>query len=271
MCTDWRGRKGLTMLVLFGDSFISESSYIKLSPTDSDVFPDASEHLTWFKMLSDDLGTEYKTYGKPGTSFEYSTLKFFEYLSSDEYNPTDRIVFTLTTSERSPVIAKEFLPEWAYLANYKAYPELLDKQRKQQMEKHTDPDEHYTMFKQFYRDWFVLKNHDLVVAQRYMLLQTLHSLPNKTASISVSSAESSIAKFFPNHAKFSLWQISTEEISDGDMWDMAKKQGAYDHRLNHLHEKNHHVLKDAVYSCLTDDNFSDFNSQSFHKNLFSVK
>jgi hypothetical protein len=259
------------MLVLFGDSFISESSYIKMSPADSEKYPRASEHSTWFEMLSDDLGTEYKTYGKPGTSFEYSTLKFFEYLTSADYDPNDQIVFVLTTSERSPVIAKEFLPEWAYLANYKAYPEHLDKRSRQQMDKLTNADEHYTKFKQFYRDWYVLKNQDLIVAQRYFLLQALHGLPNKTVSISVSPAESSIAKFFPNHGKFCLWQASTEEISDGDIWEMSKKQGPYDHRLNHLHEKNHHVLRDAVYAGLTGDNFSDFNATSFHKNLFSVK
>ena len=51
----------------------------------------------------------------------------------------------------------------------------------------------------------------------------------------------------------------------------AKKCAPHNSRLKHLHETNHHLLKDAVYSYLTDDNFSDFDTQSFHKNLFSVK
>jgi hypothetical protein len=261
------------MLVLFGDSFISES-YHKNTDTHPDAGnnEDACDHPTWFKMLSDDLGTEYKTYGRPGSSFEYSTLKFFEYLTSTDYDPTDQIVFAITTSERSPVITKEFLPEWAYLASYKAYPEHLDPISRQRTDKLTKSDEHYTRYKQFYRDWYLLKNQDLIVAQRYFLLQTLHSLPNKTVSISVSGAESSIAKFFPKHAKFSLGQISTEEFSDDDTLKTAKKcAGSYDHRLNHLDEKNHHVLRDAVYAGLTDNNFSDFNAKSFHKNLFSVE
>jgi len=254
------------MLVLFGDSFISEPLM-----SDSKKYHETVDHPTWFKMLSDELGTKYKTYGESGSSFEYSTLKFFEYLTSRDYDPNDQIVFVLTTSERSPVIASEFLPEWAYLANYKAYPEHLDSISRQKIDKITEADEHYTRYKQFYRDWFLLKNQDLIVAQRYFLLQTLHSLPNKTASISVGGAESSIAKFFPGHAKFSLMQISKEEISDGDIWDVVKKLGERDYRLNHLCEKNHNVLKDAVYAGLTDGNFSEFNAQSFHKNLFSLR
>lgn len=248
------------MLVLFGDSFVSEP----------DLSEHPSTHATWFKMLADDLGIEYKTYGESGSSFEYSTLKFFEYLTSDNYDPTDQIVFVLTDSNRSPVIAKEFVPKWAALTQPKVFSKHLDATSRQQISKLTDSDEHYTRFKTFYKDWFLLKNDDLILAQRYMLLQTLHSLPNKTVSISLGDGEATMAKHFPKHAKFSLWQISTDEISDGGMWDYVKKHGPQDLRLNHLHEKNHYVLKDAVYSYLTDDS-SDFNTQSFHKNLFSVK
>jgi hypothetical protein len=272
------------MLVLFGDSFISES--VEANPgihgfansgthPDDDNNYDACEHPTWFKMLSDDLGTEYKTYGKPGSSFEYSSLKFFEYLISDDYNPNDQIVFVLTTADRSPVIAKDFLPEWAAWAANKVFPEYLDSIGRQRIEKLTNSDEHYSRFKQFYRDWFVLKNQDLILAQRYFLLQTLHALPNKTVSISVNVTESSIEKFFPTHSKFLLGKISMEEFSSGPIQSMQqiikKYAGRYDHRLNHLHEKNHRVLKDVIYAGLTDGNFSDFDAKSFHKTLFSIK
>jgi hypothetical protein len=249
------------MLVLFGDSFTSEP----------DLSEHPSTHATWFKMLADDLGIEYKTYGESGSSFEHSTLKFFEYLTSDNYDPNDQIVFVLTDGNRSPIIAKDFAPKWAALTQPKVFSPYLDAKSRQQISKLTDSDEHYTRFKNFYKDWFLLKNEDLILAQRYMLLQTLHSLPNKTVSISLGESEATIAKHFTKHAKFSLWQISTDEISDGGMWDYVKKHGPHDLRLNHLHEKNHYVLKDAVYSYLNDENFSDFNAESFHKNLFSVK
>jgi hypothetical protein len=269
------------MLVLFGDSFISES--IEANPgihgfenpgthPDVDNIEDACEHPTWFQMLSDDLGIEYKTYGKPGSSFEYSSLKFFEYLTSTDYNPNDQIVFVLTGAARSPVIAKDFRPEWAGWAIYKAFPELLDSKGRELTAKLTDSDEHYTRYKQFYRDWLLLKNQDLIVAQRYFLLQTLHSLPNKTVSISVGEDEVNIEKFFPTHGKFVLGRISIDEFSTGNMWEITTKNaGRYDHRLNHLNEINHRVLKDAVYAGLTDGNFSDFTTSSFHKNLFSMK
>jgi hypothetical protein len=245
------------MLILFGDSFASESKC-----------PKTSSHSSWFKMLADDLGIEYKTYGESGYSFEYSTLKFFEYLTGDAYDPNDYIVFVLTAASRSPIITKDFVPNWAALAYHKVWPEFIDAGIQQQIDKLTDSDEHYTRFRQFYRDWFLLQNQDLISAQRYMLLNTLHSLPNKTVSISIDlDNEASIAKNFPKHAEFSLLQISSDEIIDGDIWDYIRKYGE-DNRLNHLHEKNHYVLKDAVYSCLTDDNFSGFNAQSFYKKLF---
>jgi hypothetical protein len=222
-------------------------------------------------MLSDDLGTEYKTYGEIGSSFEYSTLKFYEYLTSKEYNPNDYIVFVLTTDERSPVVAKDFLPGWAYLANYKVFPEHLDEPKRQHIDSLTDSDDHYNKYKNFYRDWFSIKNKDLILAQRYMLLQALHNLPNKTVSISVSNSETSMANHLPNHAQFSLLQISNDEIIDDDLWGIVRAKGSYDRRLNHMQEKNHCVLRDAVYAGLTGGNFSDFNAQSFHKNLFSIR
>ena len=261
------------MLVLFGDSFISESyEAVPGTHPESDDIEDTCDHPTWFQMLSDDLGTEYKTYGKPGSSFEYSSLKFFEYLTSTDYDPNDQIVFVLTTGERSPVIAKDFRPEWAGWAIYKVYPELLDSNGRELTTKLTDSDEHYTRYKQFYRDWILLKNQDLIVAQRYFLLQTLHSLPNKTVSISVGDEESPLEKFFPNHAKFYLGRISVDEFSNDDIREITTKTaGRHDHRLNHLHEKNHNVLKEAVYAGLTGGNFSDFNAKSFHKKLFSLK
>lgn len=246
------------MLVLFGDSFASE--------------PESTpKHSPWFKLLADDLGIEYKSYGKSGSSLEYSTLKFFEYLTGNDYDPNDQIVFILTTSDRSPVIAEEFSPKWAALTYSKVFPEHLDAKSQQQVAKLTDSDEHYTRFKQFYRDLYLLQNQTLISAQRYTLLQTLHSLPNKTVSISVGEDETFIAKHFPKHTTFSLLPVSSGEISDGGVWEFVKKYGPEDFRMNHLDEKNHYVLKDAVYTYLTDDNFFDFNAEFFYRNLFSVK
>lgn len=255
------------MLVLFGDSYASESN----SESDLSDYPKTTEHSSWFSMLADDLGIEYKTYGEPGSSFEYSTLKFFEYLTSNEYNPFDHIVFVLTMDDRSPIVAEEFAPKWASLASPKVFPEYLDTDLKQQIGKLTDSDKHYARFKNFYRDWYLVQNKNLILAQRYMLLRTLHSLPNKTVSISVGESETPIAKHFPKHADFSLLQVTDGEILDGGIREYVRKYGTEDFRLNHLHEKNHHVLKDAVYAGLTVGDLSDFSASSFHKNLFSVK
>jgi hypothetical protein len=244
------------MLIVFGDSFASDWE---------------GEYPSWFKLLATELQTEFKTYGVVGSSFEYSSLKFFEYLTSPEYDPTDQIIFVLTTAYRSPVISSDFSPQWAALLNAKVFNNQLDKESQTQVAKLTDSDEHYRRFSAFYKDWILLQNMDLILAQRYMLLNTLHNLPNNTASISVGDTEHSIAKKFKNHATMSLLEVSTNEIVDGDAWNYIKKYGPHDHRTNHLSEQNHHVLKNIMYSCLTDGDCSRFSVDSFQKNLLSVK
>lgn len=242
------------MLVLFGDSFASEWH--------------EGEHDTWFKMLADDLGTTYKTYGEHGSSFEYSTLKFYEYLISDEYNPEDQLVFVLTSTVRSPVINKDFLPRWAALTYGKVFYEDQSPKFQKQLDRITEPDDHFNRFKNFYKDWFLLQNDELILAQRYMLLSTLHSLPNKTVSISGWETETSVAHKFENHINCLLWQASNNEISDGTIWDFIAKHGR-DFRMNHFNQQNHYILKDAVYSYLTGHPIS-FDVDSFQKNVFKL-
>lgn len=243
------------MLVLFGDSFVSEW--------------DNGEHDSWFAMLAKELKTTYKTYGVLGSSFEYSTLKFFEYLQSDEYNPDDYIVFVLTATVRSPIISEDFEPRWAALTYGKVFYEDQSAIFKKRLDKITETDEHFNRFKNFYRDWFILQNNDLILAQRYMLISALHSLPNKTVSISGWDTETPIANKFVNHINCLLWQASDKEIADGTVWDLLVKYGL-DFRMNHFKQQNHYVLKDAVYSYLT-GNPIKIDDDSFHKNILTLK
>jgi hypothetical protein len=242
------------MLVLFGDSFASEWH--------------EGDHTPWFKMLAEELGTTYKTYGVHGSSFEYSTLKFFEYLNSDEYSPDDHIVFVCTSTIRSPVIAEDFVPRWAALAYGKVFRDEQSEKYRNQLDKIKEPDEHFNRFKNFYKDWFLLQNDDLILAQRFMLLSTLHSLPNKTVSISGWDTETPIAKSFDKHINCLLWEASNNEIADGSIWDFMGKHGR-DFRMNHFEEQNHHVLKDATYSYLT-GNPVEITVDSFQKNIFTL-
>lgn len=242
------------MLVLFGDSFASEWH--------------EGDHDTWFKMLADELGTNYKTYGVHGSSFEYSTLKFFEYLNSEDYSPEDQIVFVLTSTVRSPVIADDFVPRWAALTYGKVFYEEQTEKFKKQLDKITEPDQHFNRFKNFYKDWFILQNDDLLLAQRYMLLSALHNLPNKTVSISGWDIETPIAKQFPNHINCLLWEASNNEIVNGTIWDFMAKHGR-DFRMNHFEKENHSILKDAVHSYLN-ENPLEFNVDSFKKDIFTL-
>jgi len=243
------------MLVLFGDSFVSEWH--------------EGNHTPWFKMLADELGTTYKTYGVHGSSFEYSTLKFFEYLNSDEYSPDDQIVFVLTSTVRSPVVAEDFNPRWAAITYAKVFYDQQSATYKKQLDKITDPDEHFDRFRSFYKDWFLLQNDDLILAQRYMLLAALHALPNKTVSISGWETETPVSHHFADHINCLLWVASDNEVEDGSIWDFIATHGR-DFRMNHLHEDNHYILKDAVYSQMN-TGANDLTVDSFNKNLYRLK
>ena len=243
------------MLVLFGDSFASDWH--------------EGEHKPWFELLAEDLGTTHKTYAVHGSSFEYSTLKFFEYVNSDEYSPDDHIVFILTSTVRSPVVADDFVPRWAALTYPKVFYDQQKSGYKKQLDKITEPDEHFNRFKNFYKDWFVLQNDDLILAQRYMLIAALHALPNKTISISGWDTETPIAHKFDDHINCLLWEASDNEIVDGSIWDFMSKHGR-DFRKNHLHESNHIILKDAVYKQFNGEK-SELTLDSFHKNIYNLK
>ena len=243
------------MLVLFGDSFASDWH--------------EGEHTPWFELLAQDLNTTHKTYGVHGSSFEYSTLKFFEYINSDEYSPDDYIVFILTSTVRSPVVADDFVPRWAALTYPKVFYDQQNAGYKKQLDKITEPDEHFNRFKNFYKDWFLLQNDNLILAQRYMLLAALHALPNRTVSLSGWDTETSISHKFDNHLNCLLWQASDNEIVDGSVWDFMTKHGR-DFRKNHLHESNHTILKDAVYSQLVHGK-SDLTLDSFNKNIYTLR
>lgn len=243
------------MLVLFGDSFASEWEI-------------ESGYKSWFQLLAEELNTEYKTYGMHGTSFEYSTLKFYQYLNS-EYNQDDIIVFVLTSPYRSPVISEDFVPNWAAMTYGKVFYDQQSTRDKRMLDERPDSDEHFNRYKTYYKDWFKLQNNELVLAQRFILLSALHSLPNKTISISGWDTEMPITDKFPNHLSPALWQASENEISDGSIVDFMEKHGK-DFRKNHFHEKNHYVLKDEVHSHIVTGE-SNLTVDSFHKNLYSVK
>lgn len=241
------------MLVLFGDSFAS-------------VVPDG-DYQTWFEMLADKLGVAYKSYAIRGSSFEYSTLKFYEYLQSD-WSPDDIIIFVLTSANRSPVVSSDFDPSWAALTTGKVFYDTLSARDKKLIDALSESNEHYTQYKQYYRDWVILQNDDLVLAQRFMLLKCLHSLSNKTISISGWEIERKIPTHFENHINGSLSEVAANEITTRKILDLVEKYGK-DFRRNHLHESNHCILSDLIYKKLIGEEV-EFSTELFHKNLYHV-
>lgn len=242
------------MLVLFGDSFVSEW--------------DSSDHPSWFDLLAKELNTTYKTYGTRGSSFEYSTLMFYQYLMND-YDSEDVIVFVLTSPNRSPVVTDEFDPSWAAQAYGKVFYKEQNSRDKKIIDGLSDSSEHYNRYRTYYKDWFMLQSNDLILAQRYVLLTALHSLSNKTVSLSGWDTELPISNKFNNHLSASLWQAAENQITDGHFVDLLSKHGR-DFRQNHFHEENHIILKNGVYSCLTDGD-TTLTVDSFAKNLYSIK
>ena len=241
------------MLVLFGDSFAS------VHPT--------GPHQTWFEMLAEKLGTNYKSYAVDGSSFEYSTLKFYEYLQTD-WSPEDIIIFILTSITRSPVIQDDFNPSWAALASGKVFYDTLPPRDQQLLDIRAESTSHFEKYKQYYKDWFKLQNDDLILAQRFMLLKCLHSLSNKTLSISGWESERKISDNFVDHINGSLLSISINEIKNGNMLDFIDKHGK-DFRRNHLHESNHRVLYELIYKKLSGEDI-EFSTELFHKNVYEI-
>ena len=84
-------------LVLFGDSFCAE--YEATQGKD-----------TWWKDVAKTLGLGINNYGVRGTSLNYSTVKYYEYLQNS-YSADDIIIFVVTSSGRSPLVHPDFLPE----------------------------------------------------------------------------------------------------------------------------------------------------------------
>lgn len=241
------------MLILFGDSFASDLPI--------------SEHKTWFEMLAEQLGVEYKSYAVNGSSFEYSTLKLYEYLQSD-WSPDDIIIFVLTSTNRSPVVSEDFDPGWGALTMGKVFYDTFSSRDKHLLDVRPESTEHFTRHKQYYKDWFELQNDDLILAQRFMLLKCLHSLSNRTISISGWDFERKIADQFQDHINGELHQIAANEIRNGDILDFIEKHGV-DFRRNHMHESNHQVFASLLYQKLSGENI-DFTTEKFHKNLYEI-
>lgn len=245
------------MLVLFGDSFAS------VHPT--------GPNKTWFELLAEKLGINYKSYAVDGSSFEYSTLKFYEYLQTD-WSPDDIIIFILTSITRSPVIKDDFNPSCAaamgLLASGITLPDTRSFRDPHVLDVKEKSHRHFVKYKHYYTEWLNLQNEDLILAQRFMLLKCLHSLSNKTLSISGWEFERKISDNFADHINASLSSISLDEIKNGNILDFVNKHGR-DFRRNHLHEHNHHVLSDLIYKKLTGEDI-EFSTELFHKNVYEI-
>jgi hypothetical protein len=77
-------------LVLFGDSFCAE-------------YTDTDGKYIWWKETAKTLGLGINNYARRGSSLNYATVKYYEYLNKS-YSPDDIIIFVVTSSGRSPLV-----------------------------------------------------------------------------------------------------------------------------------------------------------------------
>ena len=246
-------------LIIFGDSF---SSDYKHDPTTE----------TWPSIVANRLDIQkghYFNYSYAGSSIEYSISKLFTYLTSSEYDTNDIIIFTSTSLNRSPVLAKGIPPEYAS--------ELTRFLNGSLSEDHPAY-EHYYSNTDFYKTLFDYTNINLVWAHRFNLYMMLKSLPNTTVLVSgfkliedhydVDNFLKPKENFFP--IKYNLFDISSNEIINAPFYDFLKFFKG-ENRNCHLCNTNNTVLGNQIADCILNKSMSYFDIKKFKTQFIDIK
>jgi hypothetical protein len=246
-------------LVIFGDSFSSDHKHD----------PDNS---TWPTIVAERLNIQkgqYFNYSCAGSSIEYSINKLFTYLTSGQYDVTDIIIFTSTSLNRSPILAKGMPPEHA---------SELSRFLSGNLPEAHPAYEHYTSHADFYKTLFGYTNINLAWAHRFNLYMMLKSLPNTTVLLSgfkliedhynVNDFLKPTEKFFP--IKYNLFDISTNEIVNATFYEFHQFFKG-ECRNCHLCNTNNTVLGNQIADCILNKSVSYFDISKYKIQFIDIK
>lgn len=222
-------------LVLFGDSYCAE-------------YDNTISQETWWKRVASNLELGIKNYAVRGSSLNYSTVKYYEYLNGS-YSVDDIIIFTITSSGRSPLVHPDFPPSSSAIMQ-------LFSTRGFSLDKIPFPDmvkNHYIDHKDFYKTWFQFYNPDLHLSQVNLIREALHGLKNKKLLINAfdEAKASDFTRLYDFHLDGCITEISNKEFASlNDGYPMRRM---VDERANHLSPENHDIFAEYILKCLDGD------------------
>jgi|Laugresubdmm15sn_1035100.scaffolds.fasta_scaffold02062_11 hypothetical protein len=245
-------------LVLFGDSFCAESEY---DGTRGGSDPQGKD--TWWKDVAKTLGLGINNYSVRGTSLNYSTVKYYQYLN-ESYSTDDIIIFIVTSSGRSPLVHPDFLPESAAILQLFSSRGFSFKN----VDLPASLKQHFDDHKSFYETWYQFYNPEVHLSQVNLIREALNGLSNKKLLINVfNEAQSSdFTQQYNFHLDGYMMQISMEEFATQDEYSRNR---FFDTRPNHLSEENHKIFYDYVLKCL-DGNYKSMLEVDFKKGFLNA-
>jgi hypothetical protein len=220
-------------LVLFGDSYSIEYEY--------------DEHC-WYNKLSQLLlipKDKILNFAKKGSSFEYSTLKLFDYLHSDAYSKKDLICFVPTAFGRNPIVGTSIDPESAFFLK-----EFLAGRYDKKIRFHA----HYYEHKEFYQTLFNFASEELFQSQMFNVAMTLKLLPNMTLMIPAFNNYFAGNKHLVNTDNFllvdlELFKIDRDEIDSAEYYDLRYFFKG-DPRYCHMTKTNNLILANQLHEAV---------------------
>ena len=199
-----------------------------------------------------------------GSSIEYSISKFYEYFEND-YQKTDKIIFTLTDSCRASIVHEDYDP------NYSAYVNVLDvKQTTGRDDKGTNINgDHYKDHLEYYKTVLRYTNPITNYYKYFMVLSMLNNLDNDVIVLPCFEKFNSKIKLKENIIliQLPLIEICKAEVTDRHH-DVSWIFPNLDFRPNHMLPDNHNIFANTIKKCF-EDKKDHFNLQDFKQNIIS--
>jgi hypothetical protein len=238
-------------LVLFGDSFCAE-------------YTDTDGKYIWWKETAKTLGLGINNYALRGSSLNYATVKYYEYLQNS-YSADDIIIFVVTSSGRSPLVHPDFSPESSAILQLFSTKGFSF----ENVEFPPSLKEHYNEHKSFYETWFQFYNPELHKSQVNLIREALNGLSNKKLLINAfdEARYSDFARPYHFHLDGYMRQISHEEFATEGEYSRNR---IFDTRPNHISEDNHKIFCDYVLKCL-DGNYKSMLEVNFKKGFLNAQ
>lgn len=222
----------------FGDSFIE-----CLEPNES-----------WISMLSSDLNTNHKSFGCAGSSLDYTYFNVRNNCS--KFLENDIIIVVLTQLDRQWIIEDE--PEIGTLQSYESF--LKNDKTKLK----------------FIVDYFISLNIDILELR---LENFLCFLEKKTAHLKIKPIVFScfndvdqVLKNIKKDLNLNIVDGNLAKVSRSEFSKLLVDRGIFveldDHRLNHLSQENHIILKSKILDFILDNKLitlDNFKEDMIHK------